>query len=322
MIFAARRILRLASIALVLASALPALGVAQSDAEQLAGLADFQQLALNLRRAPRDIRADFAAVAVAETMALYRAEAARTHAARKGSKLAGWSRGVDDYVARLAAFEAAIAPHSPVNIQLGADAQVYLQTRGEVVILGSPRVQQQEMLEQRITQHFCSQYPCDSLIRDYSPASGSAIETLPHWTFQLSPIPSCNSGDGLELLFADNSDLLSKRDTCKQLFAEFAQLATALATQARQGVALDWQFFAVVAQPGSTLARVTLNGRAEHIELLLPAVAASASLLNRALPWLISKVKNQPYYGINLVITNTEALVPALRQADGAEPGR
>jgi hypothetical protein len=305
--------LALASIVLLLCTLFAAWPIAaQGDKEALTELTDFQQLALNLRRVPRAIRADFAAVAVAEAMALYRLESARTQGAGKGSKLAGWSRGVDGYVAQLSAFEAAITPHSQVNIQLGADSQVYLQTHGAVVILSSPRAHQQELLEQRITRHFCSQYPCDSLIEGYTAASHNAVETLPHWTFQISPIPSCSSGDGLELLFADNVDLLKKRDMCKQLFTDFARLAAGLATQAERGVVIDWGFFRVEAHPGMALDRVTLNARGDVIELALPAVAASPSMVKRALPWLISKAENQPYCGINLVITNAEALMPAL----------
>jgi hypothetical protein len=283
--------------------------VADAEPEKLS---KFQQLALNLRQTPRDIRADFAAVAIAETAAMYRVEYARAQAySGNSSSLAAWARGVEDYAARLAALGTSISPHSSISIQRGMDSHIHLQVRGEVAILSAPRMHQQQMLEERITRHFCSQYPCDSLIEGYSPATDRGIETLPHWTFRLSPVPSCNSGDGLELMFSNDTSLLKKRSVCKQLFGEFARLATALAEQSGKGVELDWQLLAVHPGTAGGKERVFLNDR-DSLELSLPACGASPQLLARVMPWLRTKAERQGNHGVMLVVTNTEGLVAAL----------
>ncbi len=269
---------------------------------------EFEQLALNLRRTPRDIRADFAIAAIAETAAMYQREYNRARNSDR-ARLVHWAAGVQDYAARLAAFGDHITPHSAVGIQLGLDSHIHLQAQGEVAILSAPRPSQQRLLEQRITRHFCSQYPCDGLIEGYSPGPGGAIETLPHWTFRLGPVPSCNSGDGLELMFSSSASLLEKRKLCKQLFREFVRLAAALAEQSGKGVELDWQ--AVAVRPGVVPGReqVLLNDR-KSLELSLPASGASPRLLARVMPWLRTKAEGQGSHGIMLVVTNTESLLP------------
>ncbi len=270
-------------------------------------LPQFQQLALNLRHTPRDIRADFAVAAIAETAAMYRLE--YNQAQSSGSEnLAAWAGGVRDYAARLAAFGDHITPHSAVGIQRGADSHILLQARGRLAILSAPRPQQQRLLEQRIIRHFCSQYPCDSLIAGYSPEPVGAIETLPHWTFRLGPVPSCNSGDGLELMFGSTESLLEKRKLCKQLFSEFVRLAGALAQQSSKGIELDWQVLAVRQGVGGGRERVSLNAR-DSLELSLPACGASPQLLARVMPWLRTKVEGHGNHGIMLVVTNTESLL-------------
>lgn len=306
--------LRLASIALltllVLYHPLNSWAVVLDDEPEK--LSDFQQLAHNLRQTPRDIRADFAAVAIAETAAMYRREYARAQAYAGGNNsLAAWAKGTQDYATRLAALGTSITPHSQVIIQRGMDSHIHLQARGEVAILSAPRIHQQRVLEQRITRHFCSQYPCDSLIENYSEGSDSGIETLPHWTFRLSPVPSCNSGDGLELMFTSDIALMKKRNLCKQLFGEFARLATALAKQSSKGMEIDWQLLSV--RPGLTGGKelVLLNSR-DSLQLSLPACGESPQLLARILPWLRTKAEQQGHHGIMLVVTNTESLVPSL----------
>ena len=273
---------------------------------------NFQQLALNLQQTPRAIRADFAIAAIAETVALHRRETDSGRFHSDSNKLNHWARSVDDYTRHLSALAKSITPNTSVRIRQGQDSRIQLQLNNQVVIISSPRVNQQALLEQTITQHFCSQYPCDSLIKGYASSRSERVETLPHWKFTLSPMASCNSGDGLELLFSNNDDLLNKRNICKQLFQELALLAAALAERESSGSKVEWYQLEISSSSGGGNNEIRFNSRGDTLKLAIPACAASPALINRILPWLVSKADGQGYQGILLVVTNTEELIAEL----------
>jgi hypothetical protein len=270
---------------------------------------DFEQLALNLNNTPRSLRVDFAIAAIAETIALHKKETRNTGAQPTSGKHAAWRKSVDDYTRQLEAIGRSITANTSVRIYRGTDSRIQLQLNGQVAIISSPRVNQQALLEQTITEHFCSQYPCDSLIDNYASAGSSAIKTLPHWQFQLSPVPSCNSGNGLELLFANNDKLIEKRDFCKQLFGEFSHLLGAIAERQKAGVAIDWYQLEISSPSYSRLNRVRLNSEGDSLELAIPASARCPELIKRITPWLLSRASGDNYRDILLVVTNTEQLI-------------
>lgn len=273
---------------------------------------DFEQLALNLNNTPRSLRVDFAIAAIAETIALHKRETSHTSSRPTSSKHAAWLNSVDDYTRQLDEIARSITANTSVHIYRGADSRIQLQLNGQIAIISSPRVIHQTLLEQTITEHFCSQYPCNSLIENYAPAHSSTIETLPHWKFQLRPVPSCNSGDGLELLYASNDELLRKRDLCKQLLGEFSHLLGAIAEHQKAGVVIDWYQLEISRPPNAGLNQVRLNLEGDYLELAIPASAGSPELIKRITPWLISRARGETYQGILLVITNTETLVEGL----------
>lgn len=130
----------------------------------------------------------------------------------------------------------------------------------------------------------------------------------------MTPFPACNTGDGLELMYGNNDQLLKKRDVCKQLFTELALLAEALTQKQQQGVSVEWHRVSIESAPDAGHHRVILNDQGDSLELALPACAASTELFGRVLPWLRSKVAGEADQSILLVITNAEYLLSALLQ--------
>jgi hypothetical protein len=273
---------------------------------------DFQQLALNLQKTPRSIRADFAIAAITEAIALHRRETGSGRLHSDSGKLEHWASSVDDYTRQLSVLVKSITPTTSVRIRQGQDSRIQLQLNSQVVIISSPRVNQQALLEQTITQHFCSQYPCDSLIEGYASRRSERVDTLPHWQFTLSPVASCNSGDGLELLFSNNDKLLKKRNICKQLFRELTLLAAALAERETKGFKVEWYQLEIHSSKNGGNNVVRFNAQSDTLQLAIPACASSPGLIKRILPWLVSKADGQGYQGILLVVTNTEELIAEL----------
>lgn len=304
-----QRVRRLAACC-VLALAASAGVPARADGEPAArASSEFRQLALGLRRTPRPVRSDFAVAVLREMIAMYRAEIKPGDLAVDDSAYARWSRSVSGFADQLQAAADRIAPGTPVAILSGPDGDVYLEVQGRPIIVSAPRMARQAALERSIVAHFCDQYPCDGLIEGYSERSGERIDALPHWQFRVGPVPSCSTGTGLELLFNSERRLLEKRELCRQLFAELAALARALAAAQRRGVALEWDQLRLQAVDAATT-QVLVNRAGDGLALSLPTLAASPRLLGSVLPWLISATEGAGHRGILLVVTNTEDLVP------------
>jgi hypothetical protein len=233
-------------------------------------------------------------------------------------KLQRWYRNVGQYADQLQATAASITPATAVGIHKSEGGYIFLSLGGQPVIIGGPRPGQQPSLEQAILQHFCSQYPCDSLVPGFSGGQGRDIETLPHWEFSIEPVPTCSSGDGLALVFNRSTQMLKKRELCKQLFEELVLLADAITLQRENGVSVDWHAFKLEGTPDSGRGLITLNENGDAIELDIPACATSPALIRRILPWLKSRVAGDASGQVYLVVTHSEELMGPLLEEPGS----
>lgn len=303
-----------ACLGLILSVLVADMGYAGDDPARETTVSDFHELALNLRQLSRTVKVDFALAAIAETISLYQQETLSAASSGDSVKLKRWARSSDSYIASLQAIETSITPSTAIGIFETEGGHIYLLIEGQPAIISGPRPAQQDQLERTITQHFCSQYPCDSLIENYSGEHQLDIKTLPHWQFRIESISTCSTGDGLALVFNRPTELLQKRDICKQLFSELILLADALALQRNNGVSIEWHQLAINSTPDSDQAHVIVNSNGDSATLSIPGCAASPALISQVLPWLKSKVAGEAGDQVLLVVTNTEELIAPLLQ--------
>lgn len=287
---------------------------AEDKPGQATTISSFHELATNLRQFPPAVKVDFALAAIAETIILYQQETDSAMSGGDSLKLKRWARSADSYIASLRAIEASITLSTAIGIFEGEGGYVYLLVEGQPVIISGPAPSKQDQLERTITQHFCSQYACDSLIENYSGENHGYLRTLPHWQFRLASVSICSTGDGLELEFTRHTELQKTRNICRQLLTELNLLADALAIQRKSGVDVEWHEFAINSTTDSGQAHVALNSKGDSATLPIPACAASPALISEVLPWLSGKVAGDVDGQIVLVVTNTEELIAPLLQ--------
>jgi len=287
---------------------------AEDKPVQEIAVSDFHELAINLRQFSRAVKVDFALAAIAETVILYQHETDSAESGGDSLKLKRWARSADSYIDSLRAIAASITPSTAIGIFEGEGGFVYLLIEGQPVIISGPTPAKQDQLERTITQHFCGQYACDSLIENYSGEHQGHFKTLPHWQFRLESVSTCSTGDGLELEFNRHTELQKKRDICKQLVTELSLLADALALQQKSGVSIEWHELAIYSTPDSEQAHVALNSKGDSATLPIPGCAASPALISQVLPWLHSKVAGDVDGYVLLVVTNAEELIAPLLQ--------
>ncbi|MFA7387741.1 MAG: hypothetical protein WCZ87_08785, partial [Thiohalobacteraceae bacterium] len=232
------------------------------------------ELALGLRGAPSDLRAELARSALLELSLTYREEAERARAdlrsAPQGADLRRWLAAVEGLATEHAALAATITPATPIALGVGPDGIVQLAVAGTPVMLSGPRPQEQAALEQRILAHYCSFNLCDPAA--LAAVSGTALPASPpgasmpvdaagtHWSFSAAG-PICASGDGLEFQFENTESLRQRRIACATLVAELQRLAEALTRQAVAGVDIDWNALVIVTTGEDEMQTLVLNTR-------------------------------------------------------------
>lgn len=273
-------------------------------------------LATELERAPADVRADLAGIALDELAAAYAQEALQARGDQRHDaadrELQRWADAVDRLAAHLATLAASVTSLTTVSIGVSPEHSLYLVIDGEPVVVNGPRTDRQAALEQRILERFCSLHPCASLFagnsRIASLPARAPVPANPHWRFSDAAGPVCSSGDGLDFAFRDSSNLLHKRSVCTRAINELNTLAVAIAHHTASGARIEWNALVIrsAAAAGAHEVQVNSDGSTLRLPLRLPLLAAAPRLLSEARPWLAGRIDGRQH---RVVIENAEQLL-------------
>ena len=256
----------------------------------------FQRTVQYLQGASAEDRAVFAAVALAELIEVYMAEAdlARAPAAEQASavrgKLLGWSLAVDQYADQLLLVLDDVEQGFPVSLRPDPKGPVTATVADRPVILGHPRADQQAAYELRVLNDFCTKRDCKPVtvaVDEPAPIPASQMRVKTLWAFTESG-PVC-SGNSIEVHFHSRQNLAILRGLCEELLQELETLAMHLAWQIRHGVAIEWGGLVVSATPRNPEHLVRLNSAGDSVLATLPLLHDSAQLLADSRPWLHSR---------------------------------
>ncbi len=256
-----------------------------------------QQLALSLARQP-EAKAAFAVDALTELAASLQSELAlaRQQARTLGDarSLQRWIASVESYTARMQSLANAIDIGTPVSLAVGRDKNLFIQVRGQSIMLSAPRRELQPALEQLVIDRFCSHHPCAESLRSRATATQAGVAAAqPRWSFSDGEGPSCVSDDGIVLQFDNASRLGSKREFCQQLVSELRVIAFTLRQQQQQGMQVELDALKVFAIPTLAEHQLDINATGNSVQLILPVSYAMPQLLQRARPWIRARVEDR-----------------------------
>lgn len=273
-------------------------------------------LATALERAPADVRADLAGIALDELAAAYAQEALQARGDQRHDaaerELQRWADAVDRLAVHLATLAESVTSLTAVSIGVGPEHSLYLVIDGEPVVVNGPRTDRQAALEQRILERFCGLHPCAQLFAGTSPIASLPSHTPtpanPHWRFSDAAGPVCSSGDGLDFAFRDSDNLLHKRSVCTHAIDELHTLAGAIMQHIASGARIEWNALAIrsAAATGAHEVQVDSDGSTLRLPLRLPLLAAAPRLLSEARPWLAARSDGRQH---RVVIENAEQLL-------------
>lgn len=284
----------------------------------------FAELLADLHHAPSEVRVELAEIALDELALAYRdvADKARQDSRRQPDNrdLARWSRSVEALADEMDRLAGTVYSANTVDWLIGPDRSLTFHIDGRPVPVTGPRPNEQKQLERRILQRFCATHLCAASEFALFDNPAAALPTpapraaAPTWRFSQYAGPICETDSGLEFQFSSTADLQRKRLACAALVDELNGLVLRLAEAAARHVDIDWSELAV--RPDTTGSsggrhRVILNYHGDELQLALPHLAASPTLVTLLRPWLVAQVRGDDY---PLIILNADILMPlALR---------
>ena len=264
-------------------------------------------LATRLADGPAPLQADLARIALQALSDVYAQEAERARQDLRNQPrnhdLQGWIAGVQRLAQEYAALAEQITPDTPVELSVGPDHSLHMVVDGRLVVVSSPRMNEQRTFEQDIIRQFCTLNRCDDLVQMPEAAALPGAEANPaiQWTFSEHVGPSCSSGDGLVFQFRNLRNLARKRTACASALSELHRLAAAIGHEIAAGARMDWDALAIYDRPEPDRQKVVLNHDGESVQLSLPFLSTHPELLQQVVPWLDAKVRGRPF---SLVLIN------------------
>jgi hypothetical protein len=247
------------------------------------------------------LRVDLARIALSELAAIYdeEAEQARRDMRLKANKpgLWRWSAAVKNLAADYATLAESITVATPVEISIGPENSLHLVINGRLVVVSSPRMNEQVDFEQRVVGQFCSLNRCTDLLDDPAIAVTNPLPQRhgdARWSFSQGAGPVCETTDGLEFQFRNMDNLDQKRDACARTVRELNDLAAAIARNMAAGVRVDWGRLAIHPLADGN-EQVMLNREGDYLRLPLPTLVERTELLIIVRPWLAAKSEGTPY---------------------------
>lgn len=264
-------------------------------------LSRFQRTAQYLQDAPRELRDDFAAIALSNLANAYFAEArlAREQA-RQHPHLMSWSVRVDRYASQMPLLLEDIELGFPVRLSLGAEKSLAITVADRTVILSHPRLYEQNVFEQGILAAFCARHQCEQFSPDRGeapiPLSSSGIR--PQWSFTAQE--STCTYHGIAVRFQHTRNMANARLICEQFMQEVITLADELAWQQRHAVPIEWGQLLIQPTPHRPEHMLQVNDLGDTVMVTVPMLYQNPGLLRRVLPWIRQRVAGEAQANLSL----------------------
>ncbi len=257
-----------------------------------------KRLGYFLQSENREVRTEFAAIALEKMIDAYEAELEQLNTPSQFSvkemhKRSRWAKAVNQYLEYLYAFDEVIKQAPLVDIIADQPGPVQLLSGEFLLPIVSPRIAKPEQLENDIVQAFCDAYACEveALEDPVEPAPPPAPRS--GWSFRAGFGSTYQSVDGLNFMFSNVRRKAIKEQVSLRISNQLRLLGEALARAERQGRRVDWRYLKLLPGARGDDQRVVLSAGAAPLRVALPDLALAESVLEIAKPWLKARLENK-----------------------------
>ena len=278
----------------VLSMPVPAFGEARAEPGVLS------RLARTLEAEPEAVRADFAAVALSEMITAYELEFGNLSVPGQVSraeiaKQARWARALQQYLDELYAARDELDAGAAVELLVSPPAALQLMIGDRLIAVGSPRIDQPQLLTQLIVQVYCDSFVCaPDLLEPPSPMVARSGERG-GWSFVAGQGSTYETADGLGFMFADVRERSRKEQVCLQVGEELRRLAKAVAGARRRGIKVDMQALRITSSGRGDDQLVVLSKSGDTLRLQLPALSDAPGVVAVARGWIAARSAGEAY---------------------------
>ena len=217
---------------------------------------------------------------------------------KKLAKQRRWIAATQRYLEQLATTLDAVG--------LAADVPVFARSAGEptIVVDGRPLLvssmdmKSPEKLGEGIVAAFCRLRRCDFLQAPAAPsvqvdtsAPSTRIGTVPRWSFGDGAYAVLRTGAGLNFMFADVTERVTKERICMALSEELQTLSDRLIDAEAAGYVVEWSRVRIVDEDGRQ--KVYVDGQDNFVRMQLPLLSRAESVLRVASPWLAARMRGE-----------------------------
>jgi|GEM_PF-4823813 len=257
-----------------------------------------KRLGYFLQSESREVRLQFAIIALDTMIAAYTAELEKLntpgrHSLRQAHKRRRWATAVNQYLDYLYAFEEVIKQAPKVDIIADQPGPVQLLSGEFVLPISSPRIARPEQLENTIIESFCEDYPCDPLALEDPKEQPPAPVGRSGWSFRAGYGSTYQTVDGLNFMFSNVRNKARKEQISLRISEQLRQLGDTLRRARRRGRIIDWQFLHITSRANGDDQRLLLSAQSPALRLALPDLALAPGVLDIAKPWLKARLDHQ-----------------------------
>ncbi len=247
----------------------------------------------------REVRAEFAFIAMDKMIAAYERELENLHAAANQSvkgarKRMRWAQAVNQYLDYLYAMDDVIKQAPDVEIIADQPGPLQLLSGEFLLPITAPRIARPEPLENAIIDAFCSDYPCDPRALDDPLEPVTPPKPRSGWSFQAGYGSTYQTVDGLKFMFSNVRKRALKEQICLRISQQLRRLVESLKMARQRGQMIDWRYLKIGSGNNAGEQYVLLSAKTAALRLIAPDLALVPGIVDVAKPWLKAQLEQKP----------------------------
>ncbi len=257
------------------------------------------------KRSKKDI-IKFVKIALSEMAFVYKEESIRAREdslnqedKEKRKKLIRWSQDALSFSNQTSELHNGIKQNTSIELFIESYGELYLLINGRPVLISSPVLNGQKILEQRIINSACSHFSCNMKKLDsYSAPDKQKVHVKADWVLKEDKYIFYTES-GLNFVFQDLGQKKHKQRICLKIARDLNLIASTLRDISKTGVFIDWEYLYIQVIPGGNLHELIVNQFKDAIHLELAAIQFLNDFPEVAIPWLrerINKEKKEFYF--------------------------
>lgn len=211
----------------------------------------------------------------------------------KRKKLIRWSQNALLFANQTSEIEKSINQSTDIELFIESYGELYFLVNDRPVLISSPVLNGQKILEERIIKSACSRFNCDmEKLESYSGPDKRKIHVNAGWKLKEDKY-IFYTRSGLNFVFQTIGQKKYKQRICLKIARDLNLIAMVLRDISKTGVFIDWEYLYIQVIPGGNLYELIVNQFKDAVHLELETIQFLNDFPEVAIPWLKERIKKE-----------------------------